>query len=217
MAGSIALTFDDGPDPGWTPLVLDALDDMGARSTFFVVAPLARRYPWLLTRMREAGHEVAFHCTRHVRHDRLSSEEIEGDASAGVLTLRELGHPVRHWRTPWGLVTPTTKEVAKRQELSLVGWTADTEDWREGAAETMLERVETRLAAGEILLMHDGLGPGATRTGCAETVALLQPLVSLARARGLEPVPIRELARSFPDQNPDFSSARYTSEPRPRV
>jgi peptidoglycan/xylan/chitin deacetylase (PgdA/CDA1 family) len=91
----VALTFDDGPDPVWTPLVLDAL--AGASATFFVVAPLADRYPSLPARMREEGHEVAFHCTRHARHDDSTHEEIEADVEQVLLTL---GGSVRYWRTP---------------------------------------------------------------------------------------------------------------------
>jgi len=217
LAGAVALTFDDGPDPRWTPLVLNALDETSARATFFVMAPLARRYPRLLSRMREAGHEISFHCTRHVRHDRLTPQEVAEDARAGLLTLKELGHPARHWRTPWGLVTPATEEVARSHGLGLVGWTADTEDWRGDPAETMLDRVGPGLKPGAILLMHDGLGPGATRTGCGETVALVGPLVSLVRARALDPAPVGELNRPLPDGNPDFSSARSGSERVPGV
>src|SRR5215218_2362862 len=65
----VALTFDDGPDPIWTPLVFDALASVGVRATFFVVAPRAARYPSLISSMRERGHDVAFHCVEHVRHD----------------------------------------------------------------------------------------------------------------------------------------------------
>ena len=138
---AVALTFDDGPDPVWTPLVLDAL--AGASATFFVVAPLADRYPSLPARMREEGHEVAFHCTRHARHDDSTREEIEADVEQGLL---KLGGPVRYWRTPWGVVTPVTGRVAREHTLTLVGWTADTQDWRGGPREQMLARVE-----GEVL------------------------------------------------------------------
>jgi len=75
----VALTFDDGPDPVWTPLVLDALAQARARATFFVVAPRAARYPSLLSSMRKRGHDVAFHCAQHVRHDAMTPGEIEGD------------------------------------------------------------------------------------------------------------------------------------------
>jgi peptidoglycan-N-acetylglucosamine deacetylase len=199
----LALTFDDGPDPGWTPLVLDALALAGARATFFVIAPRAMRYPSLVSRMREEGHTVAFHCTQHVRHDAMTPGEIEADVESG---LPALGESVRFWRTPWGALTPATEEIARKHRLTLVGWTADTQDWRGRLHDWMLARVEGGISPGAIVLMHDGLGSGATREGCAETVALVQPLVSLARFRSLEPVPLDELLHPLPDRNPDFSA-----------
>ena len=86
-AAPIALTFDDGPDPVLTPLVLDALARSRARATFFVVAPQARRCPTLLARMREKGHGVGFHCTEHVRHNAMTAAEIEADVERGCRRL----------------------------------------------------------------------------------------------------------------------------------
>jgi peptidoglycan/xylan/chitin deacetylase (PgdA/CDA1 family) len=197
----VALTFDDGPDPEWTPLVLDALASAGASATFFVVAPLAERYPYLLARIRDEGHTIAFHCTRHVRHDDLTQGEIEADVEHGLLSL---GRSVRYWRTPWGVVTPATSRVARQRGLTLVGWTADTQDWSGSPHAEMLARIEGTVLQGCIVLMHDGVGPGAMRGGCAQTVALIKPLVSLARSRDLKPAPLHELDHPLPDRNPDF-------------
>ena len=212
--GYIALTFDDGPDPVWTPLVLDALAEALALATFFVIAPQARRYPALLARMRAEGHDVGFHCTQHVRHDAMAPGEIEADLTSGV---QALSGSVRFLRTPWGFVTPATKDVARKHRLTLVGWTADTEDWRDGSADEMLARVEGNLLPGAIVLMHDGVGPGATRDGCAETVDVISPLVSMARSRSLEPCPLHELSRPLPDRNPDHAVSQIGLERRPRV
>jgi peptidoglycan-N-acetylglucosamine deacetylase len=199
-AAPIALTFDDGPDPEWTPLVLDALANVRAHATFFVVAPRARHFPSLLARMREEGHDVGFHCTEHVRHDAMSPDEIEADVESG---LGAIECPLRLWRTPWGVVTPATVEVARKHGLTLVGWTTDTEDWRGDPPGEMLARVNRGISPQAIVLMHDGIGPGATRDGCAMTVDVISPLISLARSRGLEPVPLRDLRRPVPDKNPD--------------
>ncbi|HEY6712102.1 MAG TPA: polysaccharide deacetylase family protein [Rubrobacter sp.] len=197
----VALTFDDGPDPVWTPLVLDALANAGARATFFVVAPRATRYPSLISSMREKGHDVAFHCSEHVRHDAMTRREIEADVESGLLAL---GRSVRYWRSPWGLITLPTEEVANKHRLGLVGWTADTEDWRGGAPEEMLARIRGRISPGAIVLMHDGIGPGATRDVCSGTVDLIGPLVALLRSHGLEPATLGELQHPLPDRNPDF-------------
>jgi peptidoglycan/xylan/chitin deacetylase (PgdA/CDA1 family) len=199
----VALTFDDGPDPVWTPLVLDALGNAGAQATFFVVAPRAARYPSLVSDMRERGHNVAFHCSEHVRHDAMTRREIEADVESGLLAL---GRSVRYWRTPWGLITPATEEVANEHGLGLVGWTADTEDWRGRAPEDMLARIRGKISPGAIVLMHDGVGPGATRDGCSGTVDLIGPLVALLGPYGLEPATLDELQHPLPDRNPDFQA-----------
>ena len=205
----VALTFDDGPDPIWTPLVLDALARAHARATFFVVAPRAVRYPSLISSMQERGHTIAFHCVEHVRHDAMTRREIEADVESGLLAL---GRSVHYWRTPWGLITPTTEEVANKHRLRLVGWTADTEDWRGGAPEEMLARIRGRISPGAVVLMHDGVGPGATREGCAATVDLVRPLVALVRSQGLEPATLDKLRRPLPDGNPAFRASGASSE-----
>jgi peptidoglycan/xylan/chitin deacetylase (PgdA/CDA1 family) len=210
----IALTFDDGPDPEWTPLVLDALASVRARATFFVVSGLAERYPSLLARMREEGHDVGFHCKDHVRHDDMTPGQIEADVRSGQTVL---GGPERLWRTPWGIVTPATEDVARKHGLTLVGWTADTEDWRGNNPYHMLGMVEGNLLPRAVVLMHDGIGPGAMRDDCVMTVNVICPLVSLARSRGLEPVPLHEVGRPRPDRNPDPWVSRTGVEQGPLV
>ncbi len=202
LDGRVALTFDDGPDPVWTPRVLDALEEAGVRATFFVVAPLAERHASLLHRVAEAGHEVSLHCARHRRHDRMTADEVFADAGEGLRTLRRLGHDPAAWRTPWGVVTGDTVEAAATLGLRLVGWTADSEDWRGNTAGEMLPHLAPGVRPGAVVLMHDGIGPGALRVGCGETVRLLAPLVSLCRSRGFAPVPLGGLPGPVPDRNP---------------
>ena len=187
---SLFLTFDDGPDRRWTPAVLDALDAVGARATFFVVAPRAVAQPHLVARMQAGGHTVQLHCDEHVRHTQMQDSEIAEDTRRAMERLHTLGvHPNR-WRTPWGISTTGTQAVAREHGLQLVHWTADTEDWAAHAVDVMLARVEPRIKDGAIVLAHDGLGPGALRPGCADTVDLVTPLVALARQRGLECLPL---------------------------
>lgn len=202
MGGKIALTFDDGPDPVWTPLVLDALERTGARATFFVVAPLAERHPSLLRRASVAGHEVSLHCTRHLRHDRMTASQILADAKEGLRILRRLGHDAGDWRTPWGVVTADSQKAARSLGLRLVGWTADSEDWRGESSGEMISRLAPDIGPGGVVLMHDAVGSGARREDCRDTVELVEPLVSLCRSRGLDPVPLGELPGDLPDRNP---------------
>ena len=183
----ISLTFDDGPDPTWTPLVLEELGRTDARATFFVVTPLARRYPSLISEIQRADHRVEFHCVEHVRHTKRTRNEVEQDTRSGLRDLDVLGVEPRLWRTPWGDTKPWTYEVADHFGLEVAPWTVDTHDWRGDKAPEMLRNIERLLQPGAVVLMHDGLGPGARRTDCKETAALVEPLVSRIRTLGCEP------------------------------
>ena len=186
-----SLTFDDGPDPLWTPRILDVLERVDVRATFFVIAPLALKHRQLVAETLDAGHEVEFHCTEHVRHTRRSRRSVEADTREGLQALRNLGIEPSLWRTPWGVHAPWTQEVAEEFGLRLASWRADTKDWRGDTVPEMLGRIEPLLGQGSIVLMHDVLGPGAQRTGCEETVALVEPLVARLRELGCEPTPLR--------------------------
>ena len=103
---SVALTFDDGPDPVWTPRVLEALEAAGVRATFFVIAPRAAEHPELVEATLAAGHEVELHCHRHLRHTETPRTEIERDTDAALAALGCLGVRPQRWRVPWGMEAP---------------------------------------------------------------------------------------------------------------
>lgn len=187
MPGEFALTFDDGPHPTWTPRVLAALQRARARATFFVRAPLAAAHPDLLEAMRAGDHAVELHCGAHVRHTRAPRALVEADTHSALATLGALGVRPARWRVPWGCEARWTGALAAACGLCLTGWSADTHDWRGDGATAMLRAVAPGLVPGAVVLMHDGLGPGARRTACGQTVRLIEPLVALARSHGLQP------------------------------
>jgi peptidoglycan/xylan/chitin deacetylase (PgdA/CDA1 family) len=186
----LALTFDDGPDPVWTPAIRDALDRCQARATFFVIAQTPGDCAAMRS-TREDGHEIELHCHRHVRHSDLREEEIEHDARTALDLLSEAGEHPTLWRAPWGVATPASRRVARRLGLRLVGWDIDTHDWRGDSAATMLADIGPDVASGGSVLMHDGFGPGARRTSVANTLELLPALVGAARDAGLSVGPLR--------------------------
>jgi peptidoglycan-N-acetylglucosamine deacetylase len=188
----VYLTFDDGPDPVWTPRIIDALEAAGARATFFVTAPRAVAAAELLARTIAAGHGVEFHCSRHDLHSRMRASEVEADLRDGLAVLAELGIRPRRWRPPWGVSTPSTVKAAALSDVVLTGWSADPEDWRGDPPAVMLARLDGWLRPGCVVVMHDALGPGARRDDCAETVHLIEPLVAAIRAMGAEPASLPE-------------------------
>ncbi len=183
---ALALTFDDGPNPRWTPRVLDALRAAGAQATFFPIAARAASHPALIARMLEEGHAVGVHCDEHVRHSARDEAWGRRDTARALARLEALGVRAALWRTPWGDVAEWTPLVAADAGLCVVGWTLDTHDWRGDSADAMLAAVRDGLWDGAVVLAHDGLGPGALRDGCAETVALIPRIAAVARERGLE-------------------------------
>lgn len=186
VAGSVALTFDDGPSP-WTPMALSRLADAGARATFFVSLPSE---PDLVQRIAAAGHEVGYHCGMHVRHSRRTRLAVEREVRRDLTSLERLDICPRVWRTPWGDLAPWSAELADELGLQLWGWSDDTEDWSGRRTDAMLADLESSVAPGAVVLMHDGIGPGARRADCLQTIELIAPLVELCRSRGLEPAPI---------------------------
>ncbi len=190
--GTCTLTFDDGPDPVWTPNILDGLRSEAARATFFVMADRAAAHAGVIDRMRAEGHEVAFHCVRHVRHTELEPNVLRAETKRGIETLARLGVRATRWRAPWGVATEDTHRIAGELALELVGWSADTEDWSGATAAEMLDRVEDLITPGSVVLLHDGLGPGARRSGCGETAALIPGLMRTIRRRSLRAAPLSE-------------------------
>jgi peptidoglycan/xylan/chitin deacetylase (PgdA/CDA1 family) len=191
VEGVCAFTFDDGPDSIWTPRVLAELDRCGVRATFFMVGEHVERAAELARAVVDRGHDVELHCHRHLRHIDLTDRELREDARTALAAFAraELPKPTR-WRAPWGICTEATERVATELELELVHWSADTHDWRGDASAEMLEAVDAEIEDGAIVLMHDGLGPGALRADVGETVELIGPLSELARERGLRVLPL---------------------------
>lgn len=183
-----ALTFDDGPDPVWTPRVLDALADHKIVATFFCSLPAAQQSPGLIERMRAEGHEVGFHCVEHVRHTERSGAEVRAEAHEGKSGLELLGAEPSSWRTPWGIHTDASIAAAGETGLELWHWSFDTHDWRGDTADQMEAALPGgELGDGEVVLMHDALGPGARREDCRHTVELIGRLAASGRRRRLAP------------------------------
>lgn len=176
------LTFDDGPDPLWTPRILDVLRAGGMRATFFVIAPRAAAHKGVVRRARAEGHAVELHCHDHVRHTDIDAGEGRADTRRALDVLGELGVRPRRWRTPWGVHAPWTAAVAREHDLELCGWDLDSHDWRGDSAEAMLAGIGPGLHDDAVVLLHDGVGPGARRDGCAETLRLVALLAAESAA-----------------------------------
>lgn len=187
---SVVLTIDDGPDPAVTPAVLDLLARHGARASFFLIGVRAQAHPDLVRRIVAEGHGIENHSFRHDLAFSLRGTRWLGkDLSQAQQTLAELGgRTPRFFRAPAGLRSPLLDPVLARTRLQLASWTRRGFDTKTGDPALVLERLAgragERLAAGDILLLHDG---SAARDGEGRPVILpvLERLLPLCRERGL--------------------------------
>jgi peptidoglycan/xylan/chitin deacetylase (PgdA/CDA1 family) len=177
----LALTFDDGPDAGCTPRVLDLLGAAGARATFFLVGERAARYPGLVRRMTAEGHEVASHSWSHrslwLCGPRATTDEIERAHDVlGALA----GVPPRHFRPPWGMVNAATFPALRRVGERCVFWSIQPEGRRPRPAARQVAYVLRRAHPGAIVDLHDAEGTPAAPARLCE--ALPRMIAGLAAA-----------------------------------
>ncbi|MCW7536445.1 polysaccharide deacetylase family protein [Aquabacterium sp. A7-Y] len=189
----IALTIDDGPDPEVTPAVLDLLDAAGARATFFCIADRAAAHPALLQEILRRGHSVQNHTQRHShRFSLLGPRGFEREIRTSQASFTRLtGSAPTLFRAPAGFRNPFLAPVLHRHGLALVSWTRRGFDTRERDPARVLERLTDGLAAGDILLLHDG---HAARSAAGRPVVLevLPRLLQRCAAAGLRPVTLPE-------------------------
>jgi len=183
----IALTFDDGPSPLATPLLLSVLHRYGAHATFFVIGQHARAYPYLIAEMVADGHEVGNHTFHHPNMvtvgDPVAASEIAG---AAAVIDRAAGRPAAWFRPPGGDYTPAVAADARRLGLGMAMWTTNSGDWALPPARIVTERVLARAEPGAIVLMHNTT---------LNTVRALPAIIVELRRRGYALVTVSELAR----------------------
>jgi peptidoglycan/xylan/chitin deacetylase (PgdA/CDA1 family) len=195
----VALTFDDGPDPVWTPKILDALDAHGARATFFVLAHRAEELAGLVREIRERGHEVGHHGDDHTRLHGASRAEVHRCIVAGRRRLeRVLGGPVQLFRPPYGSLTPYAYAVARAHRLRIILWSANARDASDAPVDALVANALGTLAPGGIVLLHDRLDLGtATPPGSAlDRAAVVESLLQATGERGWRSVTVSELLAS---------------------
>lgn len=182
---AVALTFDDGPSPTWTPPVLRVLARMRVRATFFLVGSAAQRYPEIVQRARRLGMSIGNHSLSHrfrVPFGRLSRWTIADEIRAGTRVLEGLGIEPNAFRPPAGSWSDEVVEVAESFGQRTVLWSVDSRDWTGLGAKQITERVLRAARRGSIILLHDG---GGDRSA---TVAALPRIIKGLRRMGLRPV-----------------------------
>jgi peptidoglycan/xylan/chitin deacetylase (PgdA/CDA1 family) len=190
--GEVAITFDDGPDPEVTPRVLDLLDARGARASFFCVGERAAAFPRLAAEIVRRGHSVENHSHRHSSaFGWYGPRRLRRELEAAQRALHEAaGAAPRFFRAPFGTRSPLLDPALARLGLSLVSWTRRGYDTVDGDPARVLRRLVTQLAAGDVLLLHDGVTVREQRAA-PTALAVLPRLLDHLEARGLKAVSLR--------------------------
>jgi peptidoglycan/xylan/chitin deacetylase (PgdA/CDA1 family) len=184
----IYLTFDDGPDPEFTPRILDALSAADMHATFFIVGANARRWPQLVRRAAQEGHVIANHSLSH-RHpwwmtSRRARQEVRGGADA---ITDVLGSAAKHFRPPHGRVRACMSDEAQACGQSVVLWDVSATDWGPfGRAPRIAQRLE-RIQANDIVLMHDARNE---HNRPDELLRVLPAMLERLRQRGWRSAPL---------------------------
>jgi cellulose synthase/poly-beta-1,6-N-acetylglucosamine synthase-like glycosyltransferase/peptidoglycan/xylan/chitin deacetylase (PgdA/CDA1 family)/spore germination protein YaaH len=223
--GKLALTFDDGPDPDWTPQILNILKQKHVHASFFIIGENAQANPDLVRRILAAGHDIGNHTYTHPNLGDLPASLVRLEINANQRLFEALtGRSMRLFRAPFlGDAEPTTSDeivpigIAQSMGYVTVGLHVDPNDWLHPPADDIVNRVIAQVTdpnpevSGHIVLLHDS---GGDRS---QTVAALPRLIDALRSKGYEFVTVSELAGLTRDQAmpplPPLSYAQLFSLP----
>jgi len=187
-AAEVALTFDDGPDPEYTPRLLQILDRLGVRATFFTVGEAVRRHPPIVRDINSSGHALGSHSYSHPDPWALSPKALKREYILGRHVLEDVcGRPVHLFRPPKGHLDAAGVLAIRSIGLRPWLWTIDSHDWEPGASPGSIERRAAIGGPGDVLLFHDAIRrPVATSTlDRSATLEALPAIVARLRDAGV--------------------------------
>lgn len=177
--GRVALTFDDGPNPKWTPVILDVLDAYGVKATFFANGFRVDAYPEVAADVVRRGHSLQNHGYGHAHVLELSDAGVTGEIVGGAESIAAItGVRTTCFRPGWGESNGRIRGLASEAGEVVVLWTVDTLDWLHQSAAESVRRTLDGLQAGDVILMHDSIGWVARDA--------LPVIIEAVRAAGLE-------------------------------
>ena len=186
----VALTFDDGPNPDATPVILDALAERDAKASFFILGRHAERWPEIVRRIADEGHAICNHGYHHRKLHLKSPGYVREDLELGTRAIMEAcGVRPRFFRAPHGFRSPWVTAIARSLGQRTVGWSRGVWDTSLPGVNVIAERTVRAARPGAILLLHDGDGydPLGDRMQTAQAVP---EIIDRIRSAGLRLVTI---------------------------
>ncbi|WP_340023882.1 polysaccharide deacetylase family protein [Paenibacillus sp. FSL K6-1096] len=187
----VALTFDDVPDPRFTPQLLDVLRKYKVKATFFVVGSRAEKHPALVARMIREGHAVGNHSYNHPQFTKLSVNQFRTQIIRTENIIQLLaGYKPRLIRPPYGDINEQQLKWAKAHGYKLVNWNVDSLDWRGLSKAQVKHNILSRAGRGAIILQHGGGGRGSNLQG---TLQALPDIIRTIRSKGYSFVTVPQM------------------------
>lgn len=178
----IAITFDDGPDPIWTPQLLDGLKERGAKASFFLMGKQAEAHPELVKRMQEEGHLIGNHTYSHIQLNKKNRETFKAElVKTNELLMEITGEEVQFVRPPYG-----SWDKSFEMELTMlpVFWNIDPMDWCSTDVSGIVKKVTSKAKENSVILMHDEY---------SSSVSAALEIVDILQKQGYEFVTVDEL------------------------
>lgn len=191
---NIAITFDDGPHPKYTPMILDMLDKKGVRGTFFNSGFNISRNKELTREIAERGHQVGNHFFNH-RNALLLNREI---LNYEVMYTKEMieditGNSCNFLRPPYGIISPSLLSICKMSDISIVLWNLNTLDYRRKSYAQIIERVIKKgIKTGSIILFHE-CNYKDDSLDFSNTIKALHIILDIMFSKNIKPVTVQEL------------------------
>ena len=184
----VALTFDDGPHPRYTPQILAILEEYGIKATFFVIGQNIDNYPEAFEAILQSGCEIGNHTYTHKNMAKMSEEEIEQELSrTEEAVARFTDIKLKILRPPQGAIGVPLERVSRARGYDVILWSIDTLDWANTPSDTIAANVMKSLCGGDIILMHD------YTSNRGITCSALKKMIPAMIAKGYEFVTVSEL------------------------
>lgn len=191
--GNVILTFDDGPHPTVTPLILDILDQHRVKACFFCIGENARKYPHIVKEIADRGHVVANHTERHRVLPLMSLRQAKAEMHEGFLSLQQCAPTSRYIRFPKGYRSIFVDRLAKKLGFTPVGFSYPAYDVENPPAEQIIRTIANKVSSRDILLFHDGCAPDKPGERSSLVTALPKIIETILYQKKLHIRPISEV------------------------
>lgn len=203
----VALTFDDGPSPQWTPKILDVLKKENVKATFFMLGKHVKQYPDIARRVAQEGHEIENHSYSHHVLLYYKPDELENEIKSCEKIIKDAaGQTTHYFRPPKAWVSAAEKKKIKEMGYGVVLWSLNSKDWVTFDDKYIVKYLLHHIRPGDIILFHDSGGAFSTEGGDRqETVLAVERLIERLKERGYSFVTVRELIKESNVKGPAVS------------